>query len=236
MKMKKNRDDVIEKVKKLMNIAHDPEASENEIFVATKQAHKLMAKYNIEIDDIESKNENDVINTVLDVCPNYLMPIIQIIANEFRCEFLYISRRNRFVPHLYGLKHDILAAVDVIENVKTFINKNLPRYIKEYKKKSSSNDLNSLFSGYIQYDARILKRSYCLGFASQLKVYFEMNKLELKDEFNKQELMVLGIPEIVTDFVNEIVKPKKVKQKELIVSGKAYRDGISACDQYQKMK
>lgn len=223
----KKRDDIIEKVKKLMNVARDPEASENEIFVATKQAHKLMARHNIEINDIESKKTDDITVISLDVCPNYLMPVIQIIANEFRCEFLYISRRNRFIPRLCGIKQDILIAIDVIENIKIFINKNLPKYIKEYKRNSFE---------YISYDARILKRSYCLGFANRLNEYFEMNKLELKKEFKKYELMVLGIPEVVTEYVNEIIKPKKVKQKDLVVSGRAYRDGMSACDQYQKKK
>ena len=117
-------DDIIVHIKKLMNTANDPNASENEVFVAVKKAHKLMAKHNIELNDIESKTEDDVIEAVLDITPNFMMSILQVVSDEFRCEFLYISRKNRFIPKIYGLKNDVDAAVEVIKNITVFINNN----------------------------------------------------------------------------------------------------------------
>ena len=224
-------DDIIVKIKKLMNTANDPNASENEVFVAVKKAHKLMAKHNIELNDIESKTEDDVIEAVLDITPNFMMSILQVVSDEFRCEFLYISRKNRFIPKIYGLKNDVDAAVEVIKNITVFINNELPRYVKKYKKKASYN-FTSVLQDYIPCDARVLKRSYYLGFANRLNEFFNENKLELKQEFEKYELISLGVPKIVTDYVNNVVKPKKVKSKELAVSGRAFNAGVIACDKY----
>ena len=45
---------IIAKIKKLMNTANDPYANQNEVFLAFKNAHKLMANHNIEFNDIQS--------------------------------------------------------------------------------------------------------------------------------------------------------------------------------------
>jgi len=154
-----------------------------------------------------------------------------VVSDEFRCEFLYISRKNRFIPKIYGLKNDVDAAVEVIKNITVFINNELPRYVKKYKKKASYN-FTSVLQDYIPCDARVLKRSYCLGFANRLDEFFNENKLELKQEFEKYELISLGVPKIVRDYVNNVVKPKKVKSKELAVSRRAFNAGVIACDKY----
>lgn len=207
-------DDIIAKIKKLMNVANDPNASENEVFIAVKQAHKLMAKHNIELNDIESKTEDDVIKVVLDITPKFMMSILKVVSNEFRCECLYLSRKNRVIPLLYGLKNDVNAAVEVIKSITIFVNNELPGYVKNYKKKASL-DLSSVLQGYILCDARVVKRSYCFGFANRLDEYFNENKLELKQEFEKYELISLGVPKVVTDYVDDVVKPRKVKQKNI---------------------
>lgn len=212
-------DDIIAKIKKLMNIANDPNASENEVFIAVKQAHKLMARHNIELNDIESKTENDVIKVVLDITPKFMVSILQVVSNEFRCEMVYLSRKNRIIPKIFGLKNDVDVAIEVIKSITVFINNELPRYVKNYKKKASC-------------DARVLKRSYCFGFANRLDEYFNENKLELKQEFEKYELISLGVPKVVTDYIDNVVKPKKVKSKDLEVSRHAYNAGVVACDKY----
>lgn len=214
-----------------MSIANDPNASENEIFVAVKKAHKLMAKHNIELNDIESKTEDDVIKVVLDITPKFMMSILQVVSKEFRCELVYLSRKNRIIPKLFGLKNDVDAAVEAIKSITVFINNELPRYVKNYKKKAGY-DLSSALQGYIPCDARVLKRSYCFGFASRLAEYFNENKLELKQEFEKYELISLGVPKVVTNYVNNVVKARKVKSKELDVSRHAYNAGVVACDKY----
>ena len=53
-----------------------------------------------------------------------------------------------------------------------------------------------------------------------------------KQEFEKYELISLGVPKIVRDYVNNVVKPKKVKSKELAVSRRAFNAGVIACDKY----
>lgn len=112
-----------------------------------------------------------------------------------------------------------------------FINNELPRYVKKYKKKASY-DFTSILQDYIPCDARVLKRSYCLGFSNRLDEFFNENKLELKQEFEKYELISLGVPKIVTDYVNNVIKPKKVKSKKLAVSRRAFNAGVIACDKY----
>lgn len=225
-------DDIIAKIKKLMNVANDPNASENEVFIAVKHAHKLMAKHNIELNDIESKTEDDVIEVTLDIMPKFMMNILQVVSNEFRCKCLYISRRNRIIPKLFGLKNDVDAAVEVIKSITVFIKNELPGYVKNYKKKASC-DLGSVLQGYIPCDSRVLKRSYCFGFANRLDEYFNENKLELKQEFEKYELISLGVPKVVTNYIDNVVKPKKEKSKDLEVSRHAYNAGAKACDQYK---
>lgn len=226
-----NIENVISKVKKLMNIANDPNASKNEVFVAVKNAHKLMARYNIETKDIEDQTD-DVITLTLNITPTFMKPVIRVISHEFRCRFLYITRRNRFIPKIYGLKNDVEVVKSVYENIENFINKELPKYVKEYKKRQGT-DFDSIITGYIPCDARILKKSYCFRFANRLDEYFDKSKIELKEEFSKYELINLEVPKVVEDYVNDVVKPRVVKFKnDNNLSANAYRAGVYACDKF----
>lgn len=216
-----------------MNIANNPNASENEVFIAVKNAHKLMARYNIETNDIEDQTD-DVITLTLNITPTFMKPIVSVISHEFRCRFLYITRRNRFIPKIYGLKKDVDAVKNVYESIENFINKELPKYVKEYKKRQGT-DFGSIIAGYIPCDARILKKSYCFGFANRLDEYFDQSIIELKEEFSKYELINLGVPKVVEDYVNDVVKPRVVKsKKDNNLSSNAYSACVYACDKFNE--
>lgn len=217
-------ENIIKKIKKLMAIAEDPNTSENEVFVATKNAHKLMAKHNITNEQVmKDQNNNEIITCIMDICPKFYTDILIAIGTEFRCKFIYIPRRNRISPKFIGFKSDVAIAETVWISIRNFLDKELPKYIKKMK------DL-----GY-GVDARILKRSYCHGFAIKLQIKFDQNKIELRKEY-KNELIVLDVPEEVKNYVTQTVKPRFVKQQALEIDCHAYSAGTEACNIFYDLK
>lgn len=217
-------ENIIKKIKKLMAIAEDPNASENEVFVATKNAHKLMAKHNITNEQVmKDQNNNEIITCIMDICPKFYLSIINEIGTEFRCEVIYTPRRNRITPKFVGFKSDTVVAETVWFSIHKFLDKELPKYIKEMKD--------------LEYgtDARVLKRSYCNGFAVELQNRFEQNKIELRKEY-KNELIVLNVPKEVTNYLTQTVKPKFVKTQELEIDPLAFSAGTEACNKFYGSK
>ena len=214
------------KIKKLLAIADDPKASDNEVYTAIKKAHKLMAEYNISKAEIEGYKQ-----TITDVCKfefDMLLPmiygiIIGIVAENFRCICTYRQYRQQAYYSITGLNEDVEIAKQVLLKIFVYLKVRLKSYVKSHKKQTAE---MSYILGIPQVDARIVKKSYCYGFANGMNDKFEENRIELQEEFSTSTaLAVVGVPDVVHEYVDAKVKPKIVKRKKQDLDHKALNDG-----------
>lgn len=220
-------DDIVIKIRKLMAIADDPNASDNEVYVAVAKAQKLMVKHNIDKALIYEKPEveDDVITYTFDCMhPLYYRYIVMVLCKNFRCLYTYYQARQQATFCVHGLPEDIDNVKTILNKVLKFVERRLKRYIKEYKMQYKRDPYLRIAEP--PADARVLKRSYVQGFAVGLKEQFEKNLLELKEEYGESTaLMIVGVPEVVNTYLDNVVKPKKVNQKSYEVSQHAYNQG-----------
>lgn len=178
---------IIEKIKKLMAIANDPGASDQEIQTSTYRARKLMIEHKIKEIDLYGEEQNkEVIRIQLEgICSGYFIWILNVLAENFRCKGAYIGKINsdncRFA--LYGLKDDIEICQPVAEALIYYI-RNLLIDIKESYVEST--------------DFRIYKRNYIDGFSDGLSLSLQKAFLEMKVD-KKYELAIIGVPAIVNE-------------------------------------
>jgi len=199
----KRREDIICKIKKLMAIANDPSASDQEIQLSTYKARKLMIEFKInEIDLIGTKEDKEVARIILnEQGSGYIIFVLNALSDHFQCKFAYIGKiidnNCKFV--IYGLKNDVEIAKIVADSLIYYLN----------------NMLHDLKESYIGYeDFRIYKRSYLQGFANGLAASLKNAYIEMKVD-TKYGLAVYGVPAIVEqEFTNNVNIKKSNFQRE----------------------
>lgn len=109
----------IDKVRKLLAVANDKGATEAEAMTAALMAQKLMAKYDIDILDVEEKKTaeeigEEVVDTTLKghFSTKWKTQLATTIARNFRCK-VYTNGSNTVV--FYGRKSDTKIAGDVFK-------------------------------------------------------------------------------------------------------------------------
>ena len=125
---------VIEKIKKLLAMTEENGASENEAMIAALKAQKLMAEYNLNIADIETKDEHATIVEESFDCGNgdkWKYRLANIIAGNFRCKTYFINESHIV---FYGYKSDAKIALDVFKFLFNTGNKLADRCYYEYYK------------------------------------------------------------------------------------------------------
>lgn len=101
----------MERVRRLLAIANDPAASDNEQRIALEQAQRLMDKHAIEEWQLE-KNHDDVeiikrrIRLNANPCNRYMVELANIVARGNRCRASYGCRRA-------GNGHDVISAITI---------------------------------------------------------------------------------------------------------------------------
>lgn len=166
------KQDIIEKVQKLLKVASDKGATEAEAYTAYMQAQKLTIKHGMSLVDIENSNDENKAETIIEneiesitFANKFNQYLIKTIASNFRCELL-VMRGNRKVRALIvGNESDASIAKEVIISAYGFMNKKS----KQYK---------SVGTYYMN--------SYKLGFITGLKEKYKDNLSLLKRELAEE--------------------------------------------------
>lgn len=110
--MSQKLDKILEKVKKLMSLAGN-NPSEAEAIAASLKAQELIAKYNLELTDLEKEQQEiDQQEFKTGVDKSWKYGLASVVANNFRvCCYWVGSRKVVF----YGYKQDVTVAVTTYE-------------------------------------------------------------------------------------------------------------------------
>ena len=196
------KDDVIRKIKKLMALAEDTSASDQEIQLAIYRANKLRIKYKIEEIDLFDKKGSleDVVSIQLEhTGVGYIHWVLNVLAKYFQCETSCAGKINKNDAKFYiiGLQSDVDVCVSVAECVVYYLN-------------SMLKDIQECYVGDV--DFRIFKKDYCKGFANGLKQQLEQSLIEMNLQ-PKYELAVVGVPAVVKEWANKNTTITKSKSR-----------------------
>lgn len=200
--MMPEKNDVIRKIKKLMALAEDTSASDQEIQLAIYRANKLRIKYKIEEIDLFDKKgslENVVRMQLEHTGIGYIHWVLNVLAKYFQCETSYAGKINRNDAKFYiiGLQSDVDVCVPVAEGMVYYLD-------------SMLKDVQKCYVGDV--DFRIFKKDYCKGFANGLKSQLEQSLIEMNLQ-PKYELAVVGVPAVVKEWANNKITFKKSKSR-----------------------
>lgn len=207
------KDDVIRKIKKLMALAEDTSASDQEIQLAIYRANKLRIKYKIEEIDLFDKKGalEDVVRIQLEHTGiGYIHWVLNVLAKYFQCETCYAGKinENDVKFNIIGLQSDVDVCVPVAEGVVYYLN-------------SMLKDIQECYVGDV--DFRIFKKDYCKGFANGLEQQLEQSLIEM-NLHPKYELVVVGVPTVVKEWANKKIKVTKSKSR-YVTNEEAYKLG-----------
>ncbi|WP_289197477.1 DUF2786 domain-containing protein [uncultured Dubosiella sp.] len=181
------RKEAIERIKKLMAVAGDESATENEVLVAIAMADNLRIKYKIAENEIEITS-NEIKRAVLseNSYGYYAFPLA-VLGNHFRCETTRCGRINgkRVQFFAYGFVEDIELLISVVGAMFKYFD-------------------HVLFGGR-KYPNQKMKYSYLAGFSEGLRESLESTVKEL-DLGKKWEVAVVGVPKVVKAYARSIVQ------------------------------
>lgn len=213
--------DVVRKIKKLLAIAEDPSASDQEIQLAAYRAEKLMFKYKLDRKDIIEKDDSS--KNVEEYYfekkyTAYLLWTLNHIAKYCQTQASYIGKLNSKANlGIIGFKDDITLCKEIA----------LP--ILDYMEEALL-DLKECYIGNI--DFRIFKRNWCEGFAQGIKTQLDKGFIELKEE-EKFEVSIIDLPPTVKTYIDNNCKTTTSHFKRN--SNEGYELGIAMGSKYNFM-
>lgn len=146
---------IIAKIRKLLEMTLENGASENEAMIAALKAQKLMAEYNLNIADIETKDEGATIAEEMFECGNgdkWKYGLANIIATNFRCKTYFVTKSHVV---FYGYESNAKIALDVFKFLFNTGNKLADRCYYEYYKNGEN--------------TRGVKNTFLAGFCEGIK-------------------------------------------------------------------
>lgn len=195
----------IEIIKKLLATANDKGASENEAMIAALKAQELMAKYDIQMTDIEGESTSDEIvdNQIYVGSGNkWKYSLAGVIATNFCCR-VYICGSKHIV--FYGYKKHAEVAKEVFTFLFNTGNKLANRYYGELYNRGES--------------TKGVKNTFLIGYLHGIKSVLEKQCTAL----------MLVIPKEVNDSYNEKMAGAKTRTRNLTgqKNAAAYHRGLN---------
>lgn len=150
--MNENRGKMIDKIKKVLELARNNPSKEESIS-ATLKAQKLMSEYNISQEEVEDRTEitEEIIeaSTFIGKGNKWKYRISVIIAKNFRCKSYFVGNETIV---FYGFESDAKIALEVFKFVFETGNKMGRKYVREYKKAHGYADgvFNAYIAGFVE--------------------------------------------------------------------------------------
>ena len=214
-------DDVVRKIKKLLAIAEDPSASDQEIQLAAYRAEKLMFKYKLDRKDIiEKDNSSKNVEKYYfeKKYTAYLVWTLMSIAEYCQTQGFYNGKLNsKAYLGIIGFKDDITLCKEIALPILDYMEDTLI-------------DLRSCYIGEV--DFRVFKRNWCEGFASGIKTQLDKGFIELKEE-EKFEVSIIDLHPTVKAYVENALISKTSHFKRN--SNEGYELGIAMGSKYNFM-
>lgn len=213
--------DVVRKIKKLLAVAEDPSASDQEIQLAAYRAEKLMFKYKLDRKDIIEKDDSskNVEKYYFEKkYTAYLVWTLMSIAEYCQTQGFYSGKLNSKANlGIIGFKDDIILCKEIALPILDYMEDTLI-------------DLRSCYIGEV--DFRIFKRNWCEGFAQGIKTQLDKGFIELKEE-EKFEVSIIDLHPVVKEYVekNVITNTSHFKRN----SNEGYELGIAMGSKYNFM-
>lgn len=154
-----NQQEAIVKIRKLFALADSPNA--NEAKAALMQAHRLMAKWNIDALEADQEEIEHITEESKGGNTKYYISLAQVIASNFRCKFY--TKGNRIV--FFGRTEDVTAAKESYDYAYKFIMRETNRRYKEAMEYYGT--------------GKGIKNSYAYGFILGLKEALEQQSVAL---------------------------------------------------------
>lgn len=213
--------DVVRKIKKLLAIAEDPSASDQEIQLAAYRAEKLMFKYKLDRKDIiEKDNSSKNVEKYYfeKKYTAYLVWTLMSIAEYCQTQGFYNGKLNsKAYLGIIGFKDDIILCKEIALPILDYMEDTLI-------------DLRSCYIGEV--DFRVFKRNWCEGFASGIKTQLDKGFIELKEE-EKFEVSIIDLHPTVKAYVENALISKTSHFKRN--SNEGYELGIAMGSKYNFM-
>ena len=204
--------DVVRKIKKLLAVAEDPSASDQEIQLAAYRAEKLMFKYKLDRKDIIEKDNFEKKYTA------YLVWTLMSIAEYCQTQGFYNGKLNsKAYLGIIGFKDDITLCKEIALPILDYMEDTLI-------------DLRSCYIGEV--DFRVFKRNWCEGFAQGIKTQLDKGFIELKEE-EKFEVSIIDLPPTVKTYIDNNCKTTTSHFKRN--SNEGYELGIAMGSKYNFM-
>lgn len=213
--------DVVRKIKKLLAVAEDPSASDQEIQLAAYRAEKLMFKYKLDRKDIiEKDNSSKNVEKYYfeKKYTAYLVWTLMSIAEYCQTQGFYNGKLNsKAYLGIIGFKDDITLCKEIALPILDYMEDTLI-------------DLRSCYIGEV--DFRVFKRNWCEGFASEIKTQLDKGFIELKEE-EKFEVSIIDLHPTVKAYVENALISKTSHFKRN--SNEGYELGIAMGSKYNFM-
>lgn len=213
--------DVVRKIKKLLAVAEDSSASDQEIQLAAYRAEKLMFKYKLDRKDIiEKDNSSKNVEKYYfeKKYTAYLVWTLMSIAEYCQTQGFYNGKLNsKAYLGIIGFKDDITLCKEIALPILDYMEDTLI-------------DLRSCYIGEV--DFRVFKRNWCEGFASGIKTQLDKGFIELKEE-EKFEVSIIDLHPTVKAYVENALISKTSHFKRN--SNEGYELGIAMGSKYNFM-
>lgn len=210
---------IIAKIKKLMAIADDPGASDQEIQLATYRANKLMLEYKITELELNESSSDDIIQKITDQrYTGYLYWTFSVICKYNRVEAYYMGKINSKCQFKYvGYKKEISMCESVVIPVLDYLERTI-------------NELKKCYVGDV--DFRVYKREYCRGFAKGIQQQLKNSFIDMNVD-EKYELILTNSHPTVLNYIKTQMKVKTVKYNPTGKNKEAYELGVKDGSKYR---